>query len=54
MNPFGLAQAGTKTGRKIGGVVGSNLGSYTAELGGKVYMVFVSCQWLIRCFRHLS
>ena len=36
MNASAVAQAGTKTGRKIGGVVGLNLGSYTAELGGKV------------------
>ena len=28
--------AGTQTGRQLGGIVGSNLASFTAELGGKV------------------
>ena len=28
--------AGTSTGRQLGGIVGSNLASFTAELGGKV------------------
>jgi len=29
-------QAGTVTGRALGGVVGANLSAFTAELGGKV------------------
>jgi hypothetical protein len=29
-------QAGTRTGRALGGIVGSNLAAFTAELGGKV------------------
>ena len=36
---FTLPQAGTDTGRAIGRIVGSNLASYTAELGGKAPIV---------------
>ncbi len=34
-----MIQAGTDTGRAIGSIVGSNLASYTAELGGKAPIV---------------
>ena len=37
-----ITQAGTRTGREIGRVVGSNLGHYTAELGGKV--IITNCK----------
>ena len=30
------SKAGTSTGRAVGRIVGANLASYTAELGGKV------------------
>lgn len=34
-----ILQAGTETGRAIGRIVGQNLASYTAELGGKAPIV---------------
>lgn len=37
-------KAGTKTGREIGRIVGQNLGNYTAELGGKVFVVYILVQ----------
>jgi acyl-CoA reductase-like NAD-dependent aldehyde dehydrogenase len=37
-----VQQAGTNTGRAIGGLAGSNLASYTAELGGKVCLFVFS------------
>jgi hypothetical protein len=38
---FTIYKAGTSTGRAIGSIVGANLASYTAELGGKVGPHFI-------------
>jgi acyl-CoA reductase-like NAD-dependent aldehyde dehydrogenase len=37
-----LLKAGTQAGRSIGSIVGRNLASFTAELGGKVCTMHVS------------
>ncbi len=47
-------QAGTSTGRAIGCVVGANLASFTAELGGKVSQFLLTIRiLLLSCLRKL-